>query len=113
MRLIYKFLSGSQLAAFFFFSWVVMMLWNAVVAGHLGLTKPLSYLQACGLWFLATLLFAWAGLGARWAQSEERLERRLRRAFARFLAREDFDWEDLPELLERRLKEKIRGWLQE
>ncbi|MEN3011173.1 MAG: hypothetical protein ABDI20_09515, partial [Candidatus Bipolaricaulaceae bacterium] len=80
-------------------------------------TKPLNYWQACGLWFLVILFFAWAGLGLRWVWRwtwpEERLERRLRRAFARFLDRDDFDWDELSDLLEKRLKEKFREWLKE
>ncbi|MEN3009839.1 MAG: hypothetical protein ABDI20_02465, partial [Candidatus Bipolaricaulaceae bacterium] len=84
MRVLHKFLAGGGVAAFFFFAWVIMMLWNSLVAGHLELTKPLNYWQACGLWFLVILFFAWAGLGLRWVWRwtwpEERLERRLRRA---------------------------------
>jgi len=56
--------TGGGVAAFFFFSWVIQMLWNSIVYGYLGLLKPLSYLQAAGLWFLVSLLFAWVGIGA-------------------------------------------------
>lgn len=56
--------TGEGVAAFFFFSWIIQLLRNSIVAGHLGLLKPLSYLQAAGLWFLITLLFAWVGIRA-------------------------------------------------
>ena len=64
MRTVIGLITGGGVAAFFFFSWVIQMLWNSIVYGHLGLFKPLSYLQAAGLWFLITLLFAWTGIGA-------------------------------------------------
>ncbi|MBC7318203.1 hypothetical protein H5T57_02980 [Candidatus Bipolaricaulota bacterium] len=116
MRLIYKFLVGGGVAAFFFFAWVIMMLWNSIVAGHLGILPPLSYLQACGLWFLVTLLFAWVGMGVGWRlimDREERVERRVRKALARWLGREDLAWDELGELLEKRIKENLRRWLEE
>lgn len=64
MRWIGGLVTGGGVAAFFFFSWIIQMLFNSIVVGHLGLFKPLSYLQAAGLWFLITLLFAWVGIGA-------------------------------------------------
>ena len=64
MRWIIGLVTGGGIAAFFFFSWIIQMLWNSLIWGHLGLLKPLSYLQAAGLWFLVTLLFAWVGIGA-------------------------------------------------
>lgn len=63
MNFVRGLMTGSGIAAFFFFSWVIMMLWNRIVVGILGLLKPLSYLQAAGLWFLIILLFAWTGIG--------------------------------------------------
>jgi hypothetical protein len=56
-------LAGSGIAAFFFFSWVIQMLWNSLIVGHLGVLKALSYWQAAGLWFLVIILFAWVGVG--------------------------------------------------
>ncbi len=50
-------------AAFFLFSWVLQVLFNSIVVGHLGLLKPLSYWQAAGLLFLFVILFAWSGRG--------------------------------------------------
>lgn len=53
----------SGAAAFFFFSWVIQMLFNSIVVGHLGLLKPLNYWQAASLWFLVIIAFAWSGRG--------------------------------------------------
>jgi hypothetical protein len=58
-------ITGGGIAAFFF-GWIIQMLWNRIVVGHLELLKPLSYLQAAGLWFLIALLFAWVGARASW-----------------------------------------------
>ena len=55
--------SPAGAAAFFFFSWVVQMLFNAIVVGHFGLLAPLSYWQAASLLFLFMMLFAWSGWG--------------------------------------------------
>jgi hypothetical protein len=63
MRLLTGLVAGGGIGAFFFFSWVIQRLWNSIVAGHLGLLKPLTYWQAAGLWFLVTLLLAWTGIG--------------------------------------------------
>ncbi len=63
MKLVRGLMAGGGVGAFFFFSWVIMMLWNHIVVGYLGLFKTLSYLQAAGLWFLIVLLFAWTGIG--------------------------------------------------
>lgn len=126
MRLITRLVAGGGLAAFFFFSWVIMMLWNSIVAGHLALTKPLSYLQACGLWFLTILLFAWVGVGLSWqlrmAWRRERraeaagrdIETRIKRGLARWAgAEEAVSWEELGERVEKKLKDRFREWLRE
>ncbi|MCR4391714.1 MAG: hypothetical protein NUV94_02785 [Candidatus Acetothermia bacterium] len=126
MRLLTRLVAGGGVAAFFFFSWVIMMLWNTIVAGHLEIYKPLSYLQACGLWFLLILLFAWAGIGAawrlklawhrqrRWEEYGRGIESKIKRGLARWAgAEEDVDWDELGERLERRIKEKFREWLKE
>ena len=63
MRLLRRIVTSGGVAAFFFFAWVIMMLWNSIIVGHLELTKPLSYLQTCGLWFMITLFLAWTGIG--------------------------------------------------
>lgn len=126
MRLLSRFVAGGGVAAFFFFSWVIMTLWNSIVAGYLELAKPLSYLQTCGLWFMLILLFAWTGIAVRWTfrrgwSSERRsedvgreVERRIKRAFARWAGTsEDLDWDELGERIEKRIKAKVREWLAE
>ncbi len=126
MRFITRLVAGGGLAAFFFFSWVIMMLWNSIIAGHLALTKPLSYLQACGLWFLTMLLFSWTGLGLSWQLSRvwrrerraeevvREVEARIKRGLARWAgAEETISWDELGERLEKKLKERFREWLKE
>jgi len=63
MKLVRGLMTGGGIGAFFFFSWIIQMLWNSIVVGHLGLFKTLSYWQAAGLWFLLILLFACTGIG--------------------------------------------------
>lgn len=89
-------LLGGGVAAFFFFSWIIQMLFNSIVVRHLGLFKPLSYLQAAGLWFLITLLFAWVGIG---------VTRRVR-------VRREVDWDELGERLGRKIESKIKEWIE-
>jgi len=126
MRFVTRLVAGGGVAAFFFFSWVIMMLWNSIVAGHLRILPELSYLQACGLWFLLILLFSWAGVGAAWGlgrawrRAREReeysrdIETRIKRELARWVgAEETLDWEELGKKLEQRIKEKFREWLKE
>jgi len=86
--------TGGGIAAFFFFSWIIQMLFNSIVVGHLGLFKPLSYLQAAGLWFLITLLFAWVGIGAT----------------GRVRRRREIDWDEIGERLGRSIERKIKEW---
>lgn len=64
MKLVSGLMASGGIGAFFFFSWIIEMLWNSIVVGHLGLFKALNYWQAAGLWFLIILLFAWTGIGA-------------------------------------------------
>ena len=49
---------------FFLFAWFFQMLFNSLIVGYFGLLKPLSYLQAAGLLFLAAVLTAWLGFAA-------------------------------------------------
>lgn len=126
MRLLTRIVAGGGVAAFFFFSWVIMTLWNSIVAGHLGLARSLSYLQTCGLWFMIILLFAWTGIGAGWrfraAWRHERrgeefgrdVERRIKSGFARWVGAErDVDWDELGEKIEQKFKAKFKQWLAE
>lgn len=126
MRLLRRIMTSGGVAAFFFFSWVIMMLWNSIVVGHLGLAVPLSYLQTCGLWFMIILLFAWTGIGVRWQfrkvwYPERRgedfgrdVERKIKSGFARWVgAEKDMDWDELGEKIEKKIKSRIKGWLAE
>ncbi|MGY4706797.1 hypothetical protein ACVNPS_03450 [Candidatus Bipolaricaulota sp. J31] len=63
MKLLRGPFSPGGAAAFFFFSWVLQMLFNSIVVGHLGLLKPLNYWQAAALLFLSIVAFAWSGRG--------------------------------------------------
>jgi len=125
MKTVIGLVTGGGVAAFFFFSWIIQMLWNSIVAGHLGLLKPLSYLQAAGLWFLVSLLFAWVGIGAGryvylrrkardWEEIGRRVEARIREALARWAEGEvDAEWEELGKKIEDKIKRKPREWLKE
>ncbi len=73
MRSLVGVITGGGVAAFFFFSWVIQMLFNGIVVGHLGLLKPLNYWQAAGLWFLLIVLFAPVGIGRPRLGSKHRL----------------------------------------
>ncbi len=128
MWLVFKLLRYGDVAAFFFFGWVIMLLWNSIIAGHLGALPALSYLQACGFWFLAILLFAWVGVGSagggwpfrpwrkarEWEDVGHDVEQRIKRGFARWAGTsEDVDWDELGPMIERRIKSKLRKWLEE
>jgi hypothetical protein len=126
MRLLTRIVAGGGVAAFFFFSWVIMTLWNSIVAGYLELAKPLSYLQTCGLWFMIILLFAWTGIAVRWILPRawrhevrgedlaQEIERTIKRGFARWVGAErDMDWDELGEKIEQKLRAKFKQWLAE
>lgn len=126
MRLLTRLVAGGGVAAFFFFSWVIMMLWNSIVAGHLGVAGTLSYLQTCGLWFMIILVFAWTGIGVRWQfrkvwyhdrRGEDfgrDIERKIKSGFARWVgAEKDMDWDELGEKIEKKIKSCIKDWVAE
>jgi hypothetical protein len=126
MRLLTRIVAGGGVAAFFFFSWVIMMLWNSIIAGHLGLAGTLSYLQTCGLWFMIILLFAWTGIGVRWQSRPawrrecrtedlgQDIEQRIKRGFARWAGAEaDMGWDELGERIEQKIKSRFKQWLAE
>jgi len=57
-------MTGGGVAAFFFFSWIIQLLWNSVLVDQLALVAvKVTYWQAAALWFLSIILFAWAGIG--------------------------------------------------
>jgi len=64
MKLIRGLIAGGGVAAFFFFSWIIQLLWNGILFEQLTLVPTrVSYWQAAALWFLSVILFAWAGIG--------------------------------------------------
>jgi len=126
MRLFTKLISGGGIAAFFFFSWVIMRLWNHILVWHLKLVEPLTYLQAAGLWFLVILVFAWVGIGTNrglflwprkkrdWDEVGEKIETKIKDGFSRWVgADSDMDWNDLGQKIEEKIKHKIRDWARE
>ncbi|KUK27615.1 MAG: hypothetical protein XD60_0031 [Acetothermia bacterium 64_32] len=80
-----------EAASFFLAAWIFQLLFNSLIVGHFGLLRPVSYLQAAGLLFLAAIFTAWLGFAV-----EPR-----RRAAA-----------DLPQL-GRRIKDEIRKFFEE
>jgi len=71
-----------------------MLLWNSLIAGHLGFGPRLTYLQAAGLWFLITILSSFVGVGARPLSPPSRRR----------------DWSSIGKRIERKVKERIAGW---
>jgi len=64
MKLLRGLMAGGGVAAFFFFSWIIQLLWNSILFEQLSLAPVrLTYWQAAALWFLSIILFAWAGIG--------------------------------------------------
>jgi len=137
VKLLSKLIARGGIAAFFFFSFILMLLWNSVVAGHFGWAPTLSYLQAAALWLLVGLTTAGVGICARLAFGThgrrdrvgsngerafdrhdpdddlgERIERRIRHAFARW-ADEDAsaDWDRIGERIERKIRDRFREWV--
>jgi hypothetical protein len=99
------------------------MLWNSIVVGHLGLLKPLTYLQAAGLWFLLILLFAWTGIGAGgrrlfwhrkpqdWSEVGDKIESKIKKGLSHWAeAGPDTDWEELGKKIEEKIRRKISEW---
>ncbi len=134
MQWIVRLVTAGGVAAFFFFSWILQMLWNNLIAGHILTALPrLTYLQAAGLWFLVSLLFAWAGIAARsrtwtlrrtvtrclsdWVDTpdaEARAESRIKRGLSRWAAVEGkIEWDDLGEQIERKIMRRLREWIDE
>jgi hypothetical protein len=126
MRLLRKLVTGGGVAAFFFFSWIIQLLWNSIVVGYLGLLKPLTYLQAAGLWFLLILLFAWVGIGASgrlvswthtrrdWSDLGEKIESKVRKGLSHWAdAEPDTDWDELGKKIEEKIKRKIQKWAED
>lgn len=124
MRLLTKLVTCGGVAAFFFFSWVIMMLWNSILAGHLGLLPVLNYLQAAGLWFLFILFFAWTGIGVNgrvlpswrkertWDKTVDRIESKIRHGIFHWGERKNEEnWEELGDKIEKKVKRGIAHWV--
>ncbi len=122
MKLIVRAIAAGGIAAFFFFSWIIQLLWNSLIAGHLGLAPTLAYFQAAGLWFLVSILLAWVGIGTRpisrtrfrqqrdWSALGDRIERKIRRGISRWADNKP-DMDDLGEHIERKIKRGFSRWV--
>jgi hypothetical protein len=134
MKWVVRLVTAGGVAAFFFFSWIIQMLWNSLIAGHILTALPrLTYLQAAGLWFLVSLLFAWVGIASRprtgplkrtvmrclsdWIDTpdaEARVESKIKRGLSRWAEVEgDVEWDDLGEHIERKIMRRVRAWIDE
>ena len=121
MKLLAKAIAAGGVAAFFFFSWIIQLLWNSLIAGHLALAPTLSYFQAAGLWFLVSLMFAWVGIGVTptrwlnlrrrrdWHRFGDRIEREIRRHVSRRMEEDEGD--DLGERIEAKIKRGFSRWV--
>ena len=126
MGLFTRLVAGGGVAAFFFFSWIIQMLWNTVIAGHFGLLPRLSYLDAAGLWLLFTPLTAWSGIGVgaplairlSGGGSLKGLGHRIRtRTISRVRSwirgEPEVEWQDGNERMEERIRKRFSEWTKE
>jgi len=122
MKLLAKAIAAGGVAAFFFFSWILQLLWNGILVDQLALVAvKLSYWQAAAIWFLATILTAWVGIGASpawqraqrtrdWDEVGERIKRKIRRGVERWAGDEE-ELDDLGERIERKIKRGFARWV--
>jgi len=152
MSIVIQSIAKGGVAAFFFFSWIIQLLWNSIVVDQLALAPvKVTYWQAAGLWFLVSLLLAWVGIGLRparalwrpswrsrsevgerikrtvrshvrdWLSDDdvdddlgERIEARIKDGFGRWVGSDtEFEWDDLGDLIEEKIKRKVRDWADE
>jgi hypothetical protein len=126
MGLVTRLVAGGGIAAFFFFSWVIQMLWNSAIAGHFGLLPRLSYLDAAGLWLLFTLLTAWSGIGVgtplalrlSGGGSLKGLGRRITTRMTSKLrswirGEPEVEWQNKGERMEERIRKRFSEWTKE
>jgi len=124
MRVVAKSIAAGGVAAFFFFSWIIQLLWNSILVEQLALVAAkLTYWQAAGLWFLITILTAWAGIGAQpmirerirrsrdWDAIGRRIERKVRRGVSRWIEEDPERIDDLGERIEAKIKRGLAGWV--
>jgi hypothetical protein len=122
MRLTDKTYSARGIAAFFFFSWIIQLLWNSILVDQLALAAvKLTYWQAAGLWFLATLLFAWVGIGVQpwtrrrrdWKRVGDQIKRTVRRRVSRWIAEDEAssNVDELGDRIEAKIKRGFSRWV--
>ena len=121
MRGLFRLIAAGGVAAFFFFSWILQLLWNSLLFEQLQLVPTqTNYWQAAGLWFFVIILFAWTGFGGRprswirasrrsdWDQFGDRIERKVKARVSQWADSSDHDLEDE---LEARIKRGFSRWV--
>jgi hypothetical protein len=97
MRGVVRLVTAGGVAAFFFFSWILQLLWNSILFNQLAIVPTqMTYWQSAGMWFFVIILFAWTGLGARsgrWTRSSRRT-----------------DWDACGDRIERKIKARMARW---
>lgn len=63
MKLLRGLITGGGIAAYFFFSWILKLLWNGVLVQLQLVPTLITYWQAAGLWLFVIIAFAWVGIG--------------------------------------------------
>jgi hypothetical protein len=123
MKAVAKSLGAGGVAAFFFFSWIIQLLWNSILVDQLALVAvKLNYWQAAALWFLTTILTAWVGIGARpvrrrprltrdWDELGRRIERKVQRGISRWIGDDPEGIDDLGERIEAKIKRGFARWV--
>ena len=121
MRGLFRLIAAGGVAAFFFFSWILQLLWNSILFEQLQLVPTqANYWQAAGLWFFVIILFAWTGFGVRprswirasrrsdWDRFGDRIERKVKARVSQWADSPDHD---LEEELEARIKRGFSRWV--
>jgi len=121
MRGLFRLIAAGGVAAFFFFSWILQLLWNSILFEQLQLVPTrANYWQAAGLWFFVIILFAWTGFGVRprrwvrssrcsdWDQFGDRIERKVKARVSRWADSPD---RDLEAKLEAKIKHGLTRWV--
>ncbi len=125
MKLVKKSLGAGGVAAFFFFSWIIQLLWNSILVDQLALVAvKVNYWQAAALWFLVTILTAWTGIGTAptrlrrthrtrdWDEFGHRVERKFRRGISRWLDDDSESMDELGERIEAKIKRGFARWVE-
>jgi hypothetical protein len=97
MRVLFRGIAAGGVAAFFFFSWILQLLWNSILFEQLQLVPTqVTYWQSAGLWFFVIILLAWTGFAARprtWLRRSKRV-----------------DWDCVGDRIERKIKSRVSHW---